>query len=199
MATSSLNAPYLVLTGVIIIGLAAIFTVYQPLVNDTLAIRKDAEAKSATLADREAFLRTLDQKIAALNGQTLHEQQLEVVLPADESVEDILRVIHQAAAASAATIESISNQSASVQGSLNAQRARGETVAMPAGVDILAFTLEFNGGYNQLRQFLTALEKSPRLIDITRIEITRNQQQLDVIDGQVSLRFYKHSTEPVNP
>lgn len=190
MAQFSLNTPYFVLTGAIIIGIAVMFILYQPMLNTIIALQNDIKMRQAVLKEKEEFLQTIDRKLKDLTAQVQHEQQLEVVLPARESFEDALRIVEIAAATAGGTIIDLGNDSGSAQAELNSQRSRGEAVAIPSSVKPLGIRLTYIGTYQQLRVFLEQLERSPRLIDITAFNVTSSTEAPDQLTGDLSLHFY---------
>lgn len=190
---SSINTSYLVLAGVVVVSSALIFAVLQPLLGDIQSLQAEIESRQHSLAEREAFLRTLDQKIATLAREAQHEQQLNVVLPVAGEEEDVLRVIHQAATASGGTVRRVNNISAGIQNSINSRRARGEGVSVPATVAALGVELDFASSYQQLRVFLTELQRSPRLLDIPNLEIQRNTQAPDSVASTMTIQFYRYA------
>lgn len=194
MARGSLNTPYLLLSGTIIIGITAIFIFYQPMLAEINETRQSIESKQAELAERERFVRTLDQKISELQAQGQHEQHLNIILPTDDSVEDMIRIINEAGNASGGAIETITNRSDSLQANINSERARGDAVSIPQGITPLGFNVTFSGSYQQLRVFLEQLETAPRLNDVTNLSISRNPEQLDRVGAELLLQFYKHDT-----
>lgn len=191
-SSTSLNTPYLILTGTVIIAIVTTFAVFQPILDAISTTRDDIQTTQARLQERQAFLQTLDQRIAALVSQAQHEQQLNVVLPAEEATEDVLRVIQSAANSAGGTIQRVGNISSAVQASLNARQARGEASLLPSGITPLGYEIEFGGSYQQLRVFLDQLQRSPRLLDITNLEIRRNKIEVDVIEASLTLQFYRY-------
>ena len=186
----SLNTPYLVLSGVVIIAIVSVFFIFQPLVNDIGETREEIQRQSVAVQEREEFLRTIDRKLAELQGQQEHEQRLNVMLPVEDRVEDMLRIVHQSAQVAGVTVHTISDQSASAQSNINSQRARGEAVQSPTEVRSLALEMTYSGTYQQLRALLSEFEKSPRLINVTQLTIGRNDQATDSVTGSMQLVFY---------
>ena len=189
-SSASLNTPYLVLTGVVSITIVTIFAVFQPLLDAISTTREDVQTIQSRLRERQAFLRTLDQRIAALVSEAEHERQLNVVLPAEEASEDVLRVVQSAADSAGGTIGRIGNISSAIQSAANARRSRGQTPELTEGITPLGYEVEFGGSYQQLRVFIDQLQRSPRLLDITGIEIRRNSLQVDVIEASLTVQFY---------
>lgn len=192
MASSSLTTPYLILTGVVVIALASVVVFLQPLVGEIGSLRQDIATTRTRLATREAFLRTLDAKVAALARESQHEKQLNVVLPVGEEHKDVVRLVHQASAASGGVIRRLNNISASVQSSLNARRARGEAISIPENVAPLGLEVEFAGSYQQLRVFLDQLVRSPRLLDVVNLEVRRSDQAIDTVGATLLVHFYRY-------
>lgn len=194
MATnSSINAPYVVLSGVSLVAIVVVFTVLRPLLAEIGDRRDKIVEQTVLLQDREEFLRTVDRKIASLQVQQEEEARLAVMLPEKERIEDALRIFHQTAQVSGLTIDTVINNSSSVQSQVNSRRARGESVAIPTNVIPLGVGLTINGTYQQLRAFITELEKTPRLMDIISITINRNETAPDQISGEMLLQFYMQS------
>jgi Tfp pilus assembly protein PilO len=196
MATfGSLNTPYVILTGVVIVGIVFIFTILQPMVTSISQIRSETASQAALVQERRAFLRTTDRKIADLQLQDEHEQRLATMLPAAERLEDALRIVHQGEQATGLVLENIVNNSRSLQTQVNAKRARGETVTIPAKIIPLSFSIDYRGTYQQWRAFLTELERSPRLMDITSVTVKGSDQQTNQVSGQIAVMFYMQEVE----
>ncbi len=195
MADNRLSTSYLLLVGVIVIALAAIFAVLQPLLAAVQSLQAEIAQQQTAARQREAFLQTLDGKVAALAGQAEHEKQLNVILPGRDETEDILREIRQAENASGGIVQKVDNVSAGVQNSLNARRARGEAGSLPADVVPLGFEIEFTGSYQQLRVFIKELQRAPRLLDIMSLDIQRNVEVLDSLTAVFTAQSYRYADE----
>lgn len=193
MPSRNVSTAYLILTGVIVVGVAGIFAFVRPLSATVQELRADITASQAQLGEREEFLRTLDQKIAALTREATHEAQLNVVLPVSSDTQDVVRLVHQAQVASGGAVRRLDNITAGLQGAANARRARAEgAAALPADIVPLGFEIDFTGSYQQLRVFLGELERAPRLLDIARLEIQRNLQTPDSVTAHLTAQFYRY-------
>lgn len=197
MATGSLNLPYLLLTGSVVVAAVFAFAVLQPALTSVQAVQADIAATTAQRAEREEFLRTLDSKLADLEVNREHELRLQTVLPADEQMEDALRILDRAAAASGLTLVSVTNTSHAVQSQARTQQARGGVVALPGTVAPLGVNVDLDGSYQGFRAFVAALERSPRLMDIDVITLQRNELELDRLSISLSIQFYMLSNEPL--
>ena len=118
------------------------------------------------------------------------------MLPTDDAYDDAIRAINIAATAAGATVQKISDQSASAQSILNSERSRGETVNIPETVLPLAANVEINSTYQQLRAFLENLEKAPRLIDVYSISTQAQKNQSDQLSTKIIIRFYRRGGGP---
>lgn len=170
MARNSQNLPYVVMGGIIIIGIVLIFTVLIPQYQAANTAQASLLTINEQRSDRRAFLQDIDRKIADLQSQALHERELGVVLPDNDSRDDALRIIDRAASASGVTIARISDNSGSLQSQARVSTVRGEATNLPTGTIPLGVNVAAVGNYLQFRQFLDILATSVRLIDVTRVE-----------------------------
>lgn len=189
---SSNTTPYIMLAGVIVIAVATYLTVIQPLYQSVRTLRQDIAETQVKLTERENILHTLDQKIAALARHAKEEAQLDVVLPTSPETEEVVRILHQAAAASGGAVQRLNNVSPGLQSSTNARRSRAENVSLPREAQPLGFEVDFIGSYQQLRVFLGELTRAPRLLDIIRLEIQRNIQVPDSVTTHLTAQFYRY-------
>ncbi len=192
---TSLNTPYLVLTGVVIVVIAFLFTVLQPLM-DSIRIAKDSiETHTISLAEKQQFLQSLDTKITQLRAQTNIEQQLAAVIPETERSQDIVRIIDQYAKESGSTITAVTNNSSQAKARANASKARGDLTFVPEGLRILTFQVAVNGTYPQIRAFMSGLEKSPRIVDVSRITMSKSAAQVDTVAASLTIQLYARAQE----
>lgn len=194
----SLNLPYIIFAGVLVIGIVATFTVFVPTYNGVQDIITKTKETSDKLTDRRAFLQTVDAKKAELATQAPRERELNVVLPVGDNLEDIMRVIDRAAQTSGVNVNSIQNSSAGLQVAQRAQAASKDPNVLPANVVAQGLLIKITGGYPQLRGFITEMEKSPRLTDVTQLTLRRDDKQPDQVNGDVALQYYSyHKPEPL--
>lgn len=193
---ASLNVPYFLLTGtVLVVGLTA-FLVIRPALTRIGTAQDTIGERQIKLAERQSFLETIDRKLAELEAQGAQEENLSVILPTEERIEDALRVVHRSAEATGVVIRNISNDSLSTQNSLNAERARGESNTLPPDAAALSFTIELTSSYQQFRAFMKELERSPRLMDVTSVNLQAAGD--GNIGGQMAVRFYMQNPPSAN-
>lgn len=190
MATYSLNTPYIAITGAVVIAIVIVFTIFQPMLGTIQEVRDRKAAAQITLREKEDFLRNLDRKREELQIQRVHEERLNVMFPTSDAYDDAIRVISLAADGAGTVIQKIDDKSNGLQAELNARRSRGEAVAIPETVTPLAAVVDLVGTYQQLRAFLVNLEKSPRLMDVQKIEVQRLLNQPDQLGAKMTVQFY---------
>lgn len=197
MANNSLNIPYIVLSGTVLIGIVLTIAVYQPMASETVQLRSQVEEKDINLKDRQEHLRGIQNRISALNSHSEHENRLNVVLPNDDSVEDVLRIMHVAAQDSGGQITNISDQSSDAQSKVSEQQVRGEAADISSSVIPLAFDVSFEGTYRELRVFLEKMEQAPRLMDIVSVNMVKSGEG-EILSSNMKIRFYKYNLDENN-
>ena len=194
MIRASLNAAYLLMTGVILIAVALSFLVYRPMMTTLSEQRQVGRDKEKQLTERKAFLTSLESKKNELDNQRTNERTLSVALPATDDIDTILRIVQQAAQTSGGSIGNLLNTSQEEQRDARIRESRNEGDRLPGFVVPLSVSTEFVGSYQQLRVFVGELEKSSRLIDIKQINIARSSTATDVINASLTLRFYRYGS-----
>lgn len=196
MASYSLNTPYITVAGVVVIAIVVVFTILSPLMADIQASRATIASLEVAAKTKEDFVNNIDRKREQLQIQKVHEERLNVMLPTDNAYDDAIRTIHIAATAAGATVQKISDQSASAQSIVNSQRSRGEAVSIPETVLPLAAAVEVVSTYQQLRAFLENIEKAPRLTDVYSISTQRQNNQPDQLSTKIIIQFYRRAEAP---
>ncbi|HLC49160.1 MAG TPA: hypothetical protein VJI96_02120, partial [Candidatus Andersenbacteria bacterium] len=97
---TSLNTPYLFLTGTVLVAIVSLFTLLQPMMDDVNTIRQTITADTQTLKDRQDFFSSLDAKTKQLQTLAGVEVQMATILPETERPQDAIRVLHEYAAQS---------------------------------------------------------------------------------------------------
>ncbi len=189
MTNQSINIPYLILTGALALAVIVVFTIFKPLLTDITRAQTDMQNQQAVLEQKQDFLHNLDQKKAFLNNQTDVEKKLAAMLPADDQMEDVIRILQIAATESGGILNTIKNETNSIKGKADAKSARGGTAVVD--VDLLGFGLQFQGSYQQTRAFIGKITASPRLLDITTMTLRRDTQNPELIITEMNIHFYK--------
>lgn len=190
MPYESLNVPYLTVTGVVFLTIVATFAVYKPQYEELRATQKNISDLSARLTEKQRFLQSIDQKSAELAANAAAEQELSVVLPPDESFEDLLRIIDRHAGTAAVRITNVTNTTASTQSAQRVAQAIGKDITTPPALTTHGVTISLEGSYQQIRQFINLMENAIRFMDISAINLTASNEQLDLLQGTLTAQFY---------
>lgn len=191
MNRSLLSAAYLILAGEAIIGVIVLFVVLLPLQRQIQADRTQVKELSAAVTERENFLETIDEKQRSLDQKKSDELLLAVALPTDNAIDDSIRVLHTAANVSGLSISSIQNTSANELRSVTSRRAQGQAISLPENIVPLGLDVDVEGTYQQIRVFLEQIENAPRLMDIMSIEMSRPQDEVEILGANFSIRLYQ--------
>lgn len=186
----SVNTPYLLLTGVVIIAVVFLFAVLRPMMDSANELRTNIAEGTQELKKKQDFLDTLNGKISQLDSQAGIEQQLATILPQDDRSQDILRILHEYASQSGIVLKTVTNASARTQAQANAARSSTDIIAIPDGIDTLAFQVSAQGQYEQMRTFVRLMEKSPRIADIADIALQEVADQDGVVSATMHVQFY---------
>lgn len=186
---TSLNTPYLFLTGTVLIAVAALFLQLQPTMDEANSIQQTIASDAQILAETQQFLNSLDAKTQQLQALIGVESQMATILPESQRPQDAIRVLHEYAAQSSVILRDISNNSATNDAQANAARARGENKSLPETVNILSFKINLTGAYEQVRLFLTLLGKSPRIVDVTGITFNQAKEP-ENISADIDIQLY---------
>lgn len=192
---TSLNTPYLVLTGVVVVAIAFLFVVLQPLMDSIATVKDTIRNDKVSLQEKQDFLKSLDLKMTQLRSQPDIERQLAAVVPETQRSQDIVRIIDQYAKEAGVTIAAVSNASSQTKAQANAKKARGDLNLVPEGLQVATFQVSVTGNYQQVRAFIAGLEKSPRIIDVTRITITNVVNQPENVSASLFIQLYARAEE----
>lgn len=190
MPRESLNLPYLVLTGVVLLTLVATFLIFGPQLEQFRALQQESAELTQHLAAKQSFLQSIDQKSAALAANAAAEQELKVILPAAEELEDLLRIISKQAGAAAVLVTSVNNTTAATQSAQTVAQVLGVDPTIPVALTPHSLAIGWQGSYQQARQFIAHLENSIRFLDISTLHLTQPADQPDALDGSLTAQFY---------
>lgn len=196
MATNpaSLNTPYLFLTGVVLTAVVFLFVVMRPMIETANALKLEIATDTQALKNKEDFHRSLNVKIEQLAALPEVERQMATMLPDSERMQDTLRVIHEYATQSGLIVTAVTNNSSASDARTNALRARGDALNVPIEVKTLEVTIGVNGAYEQVKQFLSLLGKSPRLMDVQDVSLSGVVSQPGQVTAQLKMQLYSQQT-----
>lgn len=177
------------------IAIAFLFVVLQPLMDSINSTKSDIEAHTMSLTQKNNFLNSLSVKIEQLASQGDVERQLAAVIPETERSQDIIRVIDQYAKESGVTVITVTNNSSESTAHTNANKARGDIDLVPEGLQTITLQLAVSGTYQQVRTFIDGLQKSPRIVDVVHVVITKSSTQVDGVAASFEIKAYARSEE----
>lgn len=187
---TSINTPYLVLTGIILIAITFVFVTMQPMLTEISTLRHDITENTNTLQQKQDFINSLSAKVQLLQTQPDAEKQLSVVVPQNDETQDVLRVVGQYASATGVVVGGVTNNSQDRQSELDASIARGDITTAPSDMRTLSFQVQTISSYAQLREFMKALEKSPRIIDVAHVSVKKSDQSADQVSASLDMQAY---------
>jgi len=194
MIRTSLNVAYLSVTGVVLIAIAVSFLVFRPMLITLSQQRMQNQERDKTITERNTFLKSLESKQNMLDQEKTSERVLSVALPESDSFDDVVRILQRSATTAGGTIRTINNTSVEQQRNALIRQGREGEEQLFQSITPLGADIEFIGSYQQLRVFLGELEKSPRLIDVMSLDISRSDKTTDIITVKMSLRFYHYGS-----
>ncbi len=195
MPQESLNLPYLVLIGVVSLTIIVSFLVYKDQVQQWQTKKAEIVKVSTQLQERQNFLQSIDQKSAQLRANAGAEQELSVLLPTDESFDDVLRIIDRQGAAAAVFVQKVENTTPSTQSAIRISQALGDTNDIPDTLTVHGVTMNVQGSYQQIRQFMSLMENAVRFMDISGLNLTQVKDRGDIVDGVLTANFYSLSSQ----
>lgn len=140
-------------------------------------------AQSHSLKKAHAAAAAADSNAAALRSQIAILQQEKAQLPASKAKLDTLKVALPDTPALDKLIDDV-NGAASSSGvdwqttsqtkpaTFAAGSPQAVTAGLPGGVQAVTVTMQVNGAYNQVTDFVTKLTTMSRLLDVTSVSIT---------------------------
>lgn len=192
MATPSLNTPYLVLAGTVVVAIGISFLVIMPQIEAMRNTRQDNVRLEQELQEKRTFLQSIDRRTAELQANELHEREMAVALPTDQSFDDVVRILDRGAQATGVVINNVQNNSEASSRNFEALAARNKELGLPEHVIPLAASINFIGSYQQARQFIDYLEKNIRLMDPTRLTMDKGETP-DLINVSMEIQFYQYN------
>lgn len=198
MLRTSLNVAYMVLAGVIIIGLVLIFVLFQPMLRTISETNTKIHDTEQGIVEREEFIQTIHAKTLELERSNADERILAAALPTVDGEEDVLRILHQAASISGSVITSAANQTVQERRNIQAaQASQGSQTTEGTAVTPLGIEVTVKGTYQQIRQFIGFVERSVRLLDVTTMDMRHNQEAGESLTVTLGVRFYKEEPATV--
>jgi Tfp pilus assembly protein PilO len=167
-----------------------------PMIQGVLASKKEVENKQILFSEKEAFIKTVERLITKYKNNEEALNKLDVILPTDSDVPNLLVEMEALANEAGSAINDINILVTDDKGTSKAETARtgGEVSSEKTSVDykIVRVDLTISGDYNALKKFLQAAEENMRLIDVESITFSNKTQDksMPLFDFNVVLKTY---------
>lgn len=193
MPQESLNLPYFVLLGAVVITIIVGFTIFKPQIEHMQATKQKNIELAARLTDRQQFLQAIDQKSIQLRANAAAEQELGIILPSDESFDDVLRIVDRQGVAAAVLVKRVDNTTSKVQSSARVAKALGNESDLPDSLTVHGVNISIQGSYQQIRQFVSLMENAVRFMDISTLTLSAPKEGGEIVDAVLTANFYSLS------
>lgn len=161
----SLVISYLTLSAAAVFAVVVAMAVLWPMYQEIQIVEAEVATGRSELGEQKGRLNNLDQLIVSLNSNRGSEDLLAIMIPEGDSFNDFIRIIGRYGDVSGVTVGDINNRSSD-------QSVPG----LPEEIGLQQASFSVSGPYNQVRQFLELVERSPRIIDVRSLEIGINPQ-----------------------
>lgn len=195
MTRSSYSTPYLVLSIASVIAVSAVFLVFWPSLQNIKSYLEQTQSVQKEISAKKNELASLQNKYAILELNREKEKELNIMLPTEENVEDILRLIDKSASASGVSIDSITDSTSGARSYARSERARDSENALPEGAMPVQLQVQSAGTYQQIRNFLTEIDNSIRLAEVRKISMQRSDTNPDSIRADITLFYFTSSAK----
>lgn len=192
MTRQNLSLPYFLLTGAVVIAILASITLFRSQINYVQETRTAISQHESQLAEKQAFVASIDRKISELATHQSTEQELSMILPEDGAYQDMLRIIERLATESQVTVTGITNKTNQSLAQARAVKVKGQGVSLPDHVMPLGADLSISGDYQRIRQFLGSLENQVRLVSVPKLDISASESAEVPITANLSVNFYRY-------
>ncbi len=187
--------PILIVLTLVVVFFVSFFVI-KPLFKDNAEKKKEIELKKENLSiliEKEKRLKELSSKTQEIESDT---QIVESALPNHQDKARLYVQFERIASASGVEIKSVAKEQL---GDLSMQEG---AVIIP-GVNELTFTIEVNGHYENVKNFLINMHKGLRILKIEKFAFKKNEDDFDLanlntIQATISLKTYYKMEEGEN-
>jgi Tfp pilus assembly protein PilO len=153
--------------------------VIRPLIDKSLNTAKDLKYRTeeaSQLTTKLSNLKTLKENFLAL--PTDAEGKILVAMPTDPDEPHLTSLLSTVAGESGVQLKSISYQVSTSTATAQASTSSGTAVTPSVNAQNLPVTLAIEGPYANIVSFITNIEKAPRIIDVTSMNISGTSPDL---------------------
>lgn len=184
----------------LILGFVAIVIFLDiPAVREILNLKKTLSEQTKILGDKQEFSIKLEKLIKNYEDNKEDAEKINFVLPSEKEIPNLIVQFEALGAEGGMTIEQIGFSSVEDQATSRATAVRtetGEGVVQQTGESAknyktIAVNLKMSGDYYAFKNFLAAVEKNIRLMDIEIINFTSlSSQDSQLFNFEVTLKTY---------
>lgn len=184
----------------LILGFVAIVIFLDiPAVQEVLNLKKTLSEQTKILGDRQEFLIKLEKLIKDYEDNKEDIEKISYVLPSGKEIPNLIIQFEALGAEGGMAIEQIAFSSVEDQATSKAKTVRTETGEggdQQAGESVkdyktIAVNLKMSGDYYAFKNFLLAVEKNIRLMDIEIINFTSlSSEDSQLFNFEVTLKTY---------
>lgn len=160
---------------------ASVIFLDVPIIQSVLNTRKEVESKQQALSEKEIFIKNIERLIQKYKGSEDVLKNLDIILPEDSDVPNLIVQIEAIANQSGVNIVNIGISISDEKGESKAAAARsGASASQVKSVTdykTIIVDLEVEGDYATLKSFLQVTEANMRLMNIESIEFSQKSQQ----------------------
>ena len=168
-----------------------------PMVQGILNSRGEVKSKQTALLEKEAFIKTIEGLIEKYKTNQEILKNLDVILPGDSDVPNLLVELEALAKAGGMMISDIKIASVETKSSSRADTAGGEGVVQKqasVNYQVIAITLVVKGDYAAFKNFLQAIETNIRLVDLESADFNATSEgAASLFDFNVVLKTYYYA------
>jgi Tfp pilus assembly protein PilO len=179
-------------------GLAAILVIVFLIVPKLGDIRHTQDDLSAAIQQQQELQTQLAQlKATEARAKEIRTQLalLDAAVPAEADLPDLIRTLNDTADQSGVAFMSLSpGQPTSVEGSAPVSGTPGATTfgstSLPVGISVIPMSIQIEGSYFAVDEYLFRLETLPRLSKVVTISLTTGSGGYPTLALQMSANFY---------
>jgi Tfp pilus assembly protein PilO len=166
------------------------FALLRPQTHDIASAHKTHQVAEKQIAQLDSQVSSLQALVKQIPLDKARLQKLQAALPDNPSLDNALKVMHQAAAATGVQLTSVSPSTPA--GAASTSGASSAAQSTPGGPAV-TLTLSASGSYPQLMSYFRTLASAPRTFVIDQLSLTSGKVLIANITARV---FYAGSPTP---
>lgn len=176
-------------TGSLLVSLAilvAAFIVYNALIRAELDVIRDLQseqaAKNEAVTEQRVVTEQVKNLIAKFKSVEAIEKTVSLSIPKTEDTAGLLRQINNVTRAN--------NLDARVVSFRVVPASRAASAVRSTGSNVVEINIQFAGSYGQLKNFLSAIERSVRIMDVFDLKLSSSNNAVDQLNADITIVAY---------